>query len=41
MPGVVNGVGGRFVSAVETIVSVSGLNMESKDFSFLMSDDKG
>ena len=41
IPGVVNGVRGRFVAAMETIVRVDGFDVECEEFSFLTSDDEG
>ena len=41
VPGVVNGVQGRFVSATEMIIGVNRLDVESEEFSFLMSNDEG
>ena len=41
MPGVVDGMGGRFISTAETIVGVGGLDVECEEFSFLASDDEG
>ena len=41
MPGVVDRVQGRFVSAVEMIVGVDRLDMESEQFSLLAGDDEG
>ena len=41
MPSIINGMGGRFVSAVETIVGVNRLNVECEELSFLMRDDEG
>ena len=41
VPGVVDGMRGRFVSAAETIVGVDRLDVEGEEFSFPMRDDEG
>ena len=41
MPGIVNGVRGRFISAMKTKVRVDGFNVEAGDLSALVGNDEG
>ena len=41
MPGVVNGVRGRLISAMKTKVGVDGFDVETEDLSVLAGNDKG
>ena len=41
MPGVVDGMGGRFITATEMIVGIDGLDVECEEFLFATSNGEG